>query len=125
MPATRSFVTLDWTVRIVAVVIAALAGVGIPLTYALVAYNAELSRIAYRNDLAARRVSEYAYVYTDTWTFQAHRIAEMIAAYGDGEHRRVTDASGEVVADLGQAGQQSPGSRCRRRSSSRVARSVA
>jgi signal transduction histidine kinase/DNA-binding NarL/FixJ family response regulator/HPt (histidine-containing phosphotransfer) domain-containing protein len=101
MPATRSFVTLDWTVRIIAVVIAALAGVGIPLTYALVSYNAELSRIAYRNDLDARRLSEYAYVHTETWTFQAHRIAEMIASYGDGEHRRVTDASGEVVADLG------------------------
>jgi signal transduction histidine kinase/DNA-binding NarL/FixJ family response regulator/HPt (histidine-containing phosphotransfer) domain-containing protein len=101
MPATRSFATLNWTVRIAAAVIAALAGVGIPLTYAVVAYNAELSRISYRNDLAARRVSEYAYVNGDTWTFQAHRIAEMIAPYGDGEHRRVSDANGVLVADQG------------------------
>ena len=101
MPANRSFATLNWTVRIVAALIAALAGIGIPLTYAVVAYNAELSRITYRNDLAARRVSEYAYIYSDTWVFQAHRIAEMIAFYSDGERRRVTDASGDAVVDLG------------------------
>ena len=101
MPANKSFATLDWTVRIVAALIGALAGIGIPLTYAVVAYNAELSRLEYRNDIAARRVSEYAYVHSDTWTFQAHRVSDLIAFYSDGEHRRVTDSSGDIVADLG------------------------
>jgi signal transduction histidine kinase/CheY-like chemotaxis protein/HPt (histidine-containing phosphotransfer) domain-containing protein len=101
LPVNKSFVTLNRTVRIVAAVLGVLAGIGIPVTYGVVAYNAELSRLTYRSELAARRVSEYAYIHGDTWRYAANRIGEFVAFYNEGERQTVVDAGGGVVAEHG------------------------
>ena len=101
MPARSSFKTLNRTVRIVAFVIGVLAGIGIPLTYGLVEYDAEQSRLAYRTQLAARRVAEYAYVQGATWQYSAQRVVEFIAFYRQGEHQVVYDNRGGMVTEIG------------------------
>src|SRR3954451_16907876 len=98
MRATRSFATLNRTVRFVAIAIGILSGIGMPATYGFVAYNAEASRLVYRSDLAARRVTEYAYIQGETWRFSSHRVAELMAFfYGDDEHQIVYDSRGGKV----------------------------
>ena len=101
MPARNSFATLNRTVRVVAILIGMLAGIGIPATYGLVAYDAAASRLAYRSDLAARRVAEYAYVQGDTWRYASHRIAELVGFYSEGEYQTVRDSGGRKVAEMG------------------------
>src|SRR5262245_5580504 len=103
MRANRSFATLNRTVRFVAIGLAMLVGIGIPAIYGVVAYNGEVARLAYRSDLAARRVAEYAYIQGDAWRYTSHRIAELVAFfYRDDEHQAVFDSRGAKIVDIGQ-----------------------
>ena len=51
---------------------------GIPASFGLVAYYAQVSSLTYRTSLAPDRLAEYIYVQGKTWRFNEHRIADMI-----------------------------------------------
>lgn len=101
LPTTRSFKTLNRTVRIVGLALAVLAGVVGPAVFAWMLYSAEYSRLAYRTELAARRVAEYAYTQGDRWRFSDHRISEFVAFLRTHEHQSVFDASNRLVTEVG------------------------
>ncbi|RAI43053.1 ATP-binding protein [Rhodoplanes roseus] len=101
MTESRSFTTLNRSVRIVAVLLGLLTGVGGPAIFGVSAYLSEESRLAYRTELAARRVAEYAYLQGEVWRFSSHRIADFVGDYRAGEHQIVRDAKDIVIADVG------------------------
>jgi signal transduction histidine kinase/CheY-like chemotaxis protein len=101
MVAPRSFVHLNRAVLIIAGLVGALAGIGGPVMFGVTAYTTEESRLAYRTELAARRVAEYAYVQGDIWRFASHRVADFIGFYRIDEHQSVIEPEGRVVAEVG------------------------
>jgi signal transduction histidine kinase/ActR/RegA family two-component response regulator len=101
MAATRSFAHLNRAVLIIAGLVGALAGIGGPMLYGLTAFTTEDSRLAYRTELASRRVAEYAYVQGNIWQFASHRVADFIGYYRIDEHQSVTGPDGRVVAEVG------------------------
>ena len=101
MPANHSFARLDRTVRSIAVVVGVLAGIGIPASFGLVAYYAQVSSLTYRTGLAADRLAEYIYVQGKTWRFNEHRIADMIGFTRMDGHQTVYDSAERHVADIG------------------------
>jgi signal transduction histidine kinase/DNA-binding NarL/FixJ family response regulator/HPt (histidine-containing phosphotransfer) domain-containing protein len=101
MPASHSFARLDRTFRSIAVVVGVMAGIGIPASFGLVAYYAQVSSLTYRTGLAADRLAEYIYVQGKTWRFNEHRIADMIGFTRVDGHQTVYDSAERHVADIG------------------------
>jgi signal transduction histidine kinase/CheY-like chemotaxis protein/HPt (histidine-containing phosphotransfer) domain-containing protein len=101
MPGNQSFARLSHTVRSIAVVVGVTAGVGIPLSFGLVAYYSQVSSLQYRTGLAAERLAEYVYVAGKSWRFSENRIADMIGFIRIDGHQIVYDAAGRHVADIG------------------------
>jgi signal transduction histidine kinase/CheY-like chemotaxis protein/HPt (histidine-containing phosphotransfer) domain-containing protein len=101
MAANQSFARLDRTVRTIAVVVGIMAGVGIPASFALVAYYSQVSSLTYRTGLAAERLAEYVYIQGKTWRFSENRIADMIGFTRIDGHQTVFDSAGRHVADVG------------------------
>jgi signal transduction histidine kinase/CheY-like chemotaxis protein len=101
MPTSQSFVRLSRTVRAIAVVVGVAAGVGIPLSFGLVAYYSLVSDLQYRTALAAERLAEYVYVQGTSWRFSENRIADMIGFTRIEGHQTVYDSAGRHVADIG------------------------
>jgi signal transduction histidine kinase/CheY-like chemotaxis protein len=100
MPA-QTFARLSRTVRSIAVVVGVTAGVGIPLSFGLVAYYAQVSSLQYRTSLAAERLAEYVYVQGKGWRFNESRIADMIGFTRIDGHQIVYDSADRHVADIG------------------------
>jgi two-component system, sensor histidine kinase len=101
MSGSQSFARLSRTVRAIAVVVGVTAGVGIPLSFGLVAYYAQVSSLQYRTALAAERLAEYVYVQGTSWRFSGNRIADLIGFTRIDGHQTVFDAAGEHVAEVG------------------------
>ncbi|NVO17586.1 MAG: response regulator [Rhodoplanes sp.] len=101
MTVTRSFAHLNRAVLIIAGLVGALAGIGGPVMFGVTVYTTAESRLAYRTELAARRVAEYAYVQGDIWRFASHRVADFIGFYRIDEHQSVTEPGGGLVAEVG------------------------
>jgi signal transduction histidine kinase/CheY-like chemotaxis protein/HPt (histidine-containing phosphotransfer) domain-containing protein len=103
MSTNPSFARLSHTVRSIAVGVGVMAGVGIPASFGLVAYQDQVAHLGYRTELAAERLAEYIYVQGDTWRFSENRIADMIGFTRIDGRQTVYDARGRHVADIGAA----------------------
>jgi hypothetical protein len=99
--AKSSFATLKRTVRVIAIIIGILAAVGVPTTFGLQSYRDQVSRLAFRTNLATRRIAEYAHIHGDNWRFNLHRIADFIAPFRIDEHQRVFDSTEHLLTELG------------------------
>ena len=88
MSANQSFARLSHTVRSIAVGVGVMAGVGIPASFGLVAYQDQVSNLSYRTELAAERLAEYIYVQGDDLALQRepHRRHDRLHP-----HRRAPD----------------------------------
>jgi signal transduction histidine kinase/CheY-like chemotaxis protein len=102
MTSNQSLALLNRIVRSIAVVVGVLAGVGIPLSFGLVAYHGQISKLEYRTGLAAERLSEYIYIIGPTWRFSESRIADMIGFTRIDGRQTVYDSANRHVADLGE-----------------------
>src|SRR3954452_2758724 len=67
MALNQSFARLNRIVRVVAAVVGAMVGIGIPASFGLVAYYAKVANLEYRTGLAAERLAEYVYVQGEGW----------------------------------------------------------
>src|SRR3954462_9006925 len=102
MPGHQSFAQLNRIIRVIAMAIGVMTGIGIPLGFGLVGYFAKVSSLDYRTGLAADRLAEYVYVQGKSWRVNENRIADMIAfTRGDGR-QSVYDIAGAPVASLGE-----------------------
>src|SRR4051794_41819424 len=102
MPGSQSFAQLNRIVRVVALAIGVMTGIGIPLGFGLVGYFAKVSSLDYRTGLAADRLAEYVYVQGKSWRFNEKRIADMIA-FSRVDGRAVGyDIAGAPVASPGE-----------------------
>lgn len=101
MTQSRSFARLNRSVLAVAVMVGILAGVGGPLAFGLNVWRAEEARLAYRAELAAHRVAEYAYLQGDVWRYAEHRISDFVDHYRLDEHQAVFDSRGRLVGEAG------------------------
>src|SRR4051812_39336300 len=102
MPGSQSFAQLNRIVRVVALAIGVMTGLGIPLGFGLVGYFAKVSSLDYRTGLAADRLAEYVYVQGKSWRFNENRIADMIAFTRIEGRQIVYDSTGAPVASLGE-----------------------
>jgi len=101
MSAHQPFARLNHTVRSIAVVVGMMAAVGIPFSFGIAAYHAQVSTLEYRTSLAAERLAEYIYVQGKTWRFSENRITDMIGFTRLDGHQTVYDSAGRHVADSG------------------------
>src|SRR5215217_31609 len=97
-PENQSFAKLSRTVRTIAVLVGVAAGVGVPLSFGLMAYYAQISTLEYRTELAAERLGEYIYVQGKTWRFSEHRVADMISFTRIEGRQTVYDSANRRIA---------------------------
>ena len=102
MANNQSLATVSRTVRAIAAAVGVIAGVGIPMSFGLVAYYAQVSNLEYRTELAAERLAEYIYVQGKTWRYSEHRVAEMISFTRIEGRQTVYDSANRRVAHLGE-----------------------
>jgi diguanylate cyclase (GGDEF)-like protein len=99
-PEFRLKVVLSWLAGIVAVATA----LAIPFGFFQTVYQHEVSRIQSIAELAADHVSDYIYINSSTWRFQAPRLTEILTKIGrreEGGRQRLLDMDGREILSVG------------------------
>jgi len=96
--------SLRRTVNAVALSVALVIAVSVPVGYGLLGYGTDSARASFRAHLSANRLANYIYQHQPLWQYQTIRLNELIvlpeAPYKTGRHR-ITDSAGKVVVDEG------------------------
>lgn len=103
MASTAALGRLRRIVRAVAVALGVTVTVAVPSGFGVVSYIDLTALAQFRAQLAAERLSQFAYVQGDTWRYSGHRVPEMIASLdtaGD-TLQTVLDSAGRPVASAG------------------------
>jgi diguanylate cyclase (GGDEF)-like protein len=83
-----------------ALAVALLGGVGIPVGYALVEYVERTRLLSFKAELNANRLAKYIYSHEQLWQYQRERLGEIIELPRHDEtplRQRIVDASGRLV----------------------------
>jgi diguanylate cyclase (GGDEF)-like protein len=70
--------SLRSTVNAVALVLACVIGMSVPVGYGIIGYSSESSRAAFRSQLGANRLSRFIYENPVMWQYQTVRLAEVV-----------------------------------------------
>ena len=98
MPSLRK------TVNAVAVSVALLIAISVPMGYGLLGYGTDSARASFRAHLSANRLANYIYQHQPLWQYQKMRLGELIVlpeAPNDTGRHRITDDAGKPVIDEG------------------------
>jgi signal transduction histidine kinase/ActR/RegA family two-component response regulator len=86
--------------------VALVTAVLIPAGYFAVAYSNAVHELEFSARLKANRLAKYIYWHRELWQYQTSRLAELIEvpeANEIGQHQRIYDATGKLVAETGDA----------------------
>ena len=98
MPATP----LRGLVNAIALGVAVVIAVGVPLGHLYVGYSNVAETLAFKSRLSAARVAQYIYTHNSLWQYQQLRLAEMIQLPEAGEQpisQKIYDSDGRIVVD--------------------------
>ncbi len=105
MPRFATVTHLERIIRGIALAIAGLVAMGLPLAVAIGGFlNLDELR-TFQGELSANQIARYAYVQGPTWRYSANRVAgliEHLSPAGDPAFRRILDNSGTETFSLGE-----------------------
>jgi signal transduction histidine kinase len=104
MRSAAAFARLERIVRRLALTVAVLTALAVPLGFGFDLYMDEVETREFQARLAADRIGQYAYVQGPSWRFSGHRISELVAFVvlpDDPASVLVSDWRGGQVAQAG------------------------
>jgi diguanylate cyclase (GGDEF)-like protein len=90
-------------VSIIGLLVAVTTAVSVPAGYFAVGYGNLAGLLTYKAKLDADHLSKYIYTHDTLWQYQRVRLTDLLRQDDvDGDHKKVTDASGGLVLEDGQ-----------------------